>query len=87
MTTTLTSEVTSILATEGDGWTPRWAACTNAMTDAYGNTVAIHDRGETVLLEFEYALPGLVETLHLDPSHGARRIAAIISALAAAPTS
>ena len=84
MTTTLTAEVTTILADEE--WHPRWAACTNAMTDAYGNTVAIHDRGETVLIEFEYALPGLVETLHLDPSHGARRIAVVISALAAAPS-
>lgn len=81
---TLTSEITAILAR--DEWTPRWTACKNAMKDEYGNQVAIHNRGETVLIEFEYALPGgAVEILHLDPSHGSARIARVISALAAPP--
>jgi hypothetical protein len=80
-TETLTGQITAILA--ADEWQPRWAACQNAMTDPYGNTVAIHDQGETILIEFEYALPGSVETMHLDPTHGARRIAMVIIALAA----
>lgn len=81
----LTTDITAALAKYGDSWRPSWAACLNAMTDTYGNTVAIHDQGETVLVEFEYALGGVVETLHLAAKHGGRRIAAVIDALAAAP--
>lgn len=81
---TITTDITGILAT--DEWRPRWPACRNAMTDPYGNTVAIHEPDdETVKLEFEYALPGSVEVLHLDPRHGAHRIAAVITALATPP--
>jgi hypothetical protein len=77
----ITTETTSILA--ADEWTPRWAACTNSMQDPYGNAVTIHETDETVRIEFEYALPGVVEVLHLNPRHGAHRIAAVIIALAA----
>ena len=82
-TQTFTSQVVSILA--ADGWAPRWAACTNSVKDTYGNAVTIHDRGETVQVEFEYALAGLVETMHLDPAPGAHRVAVVVDALAAAP--
>ncbi len=84
--TTITSEITDAL--DGDG---NWAKpynmpnVRNLRTDAYGNEVHIHDEGDTVRIEFEYALGGIVETMHLDPRHGARRIAAVIDALAAAP--
>ncbi|OHV03721.1 hypothetical protein [Mycobacterium talmoniae] len=84
-TSELTTDITAALAAYGGSWKPRWPACKNAMDDAYGNAVAIHDQGDTLLVEFEYTLGGRVETLHLDPTTGARRIAAIIAALAAAP--
>ena len=79
----LVAAVTAELAE--DGWRPRWAACLNAMDDEYGNSVAVHHQGETVLVEFEYALPGVAETLHLAAAHGGVRIARVIAALAAAP--
>ena len=87
---TLTADIVATLIDSGDGWRRRWAACQNALTDTYGNSVSIHhaDSGygsDTVHIEFEYALGGVVETLNLDPSPGARRIAAVIDALAAAP--
>lgn len=87
----LTTDITAALVAYGDSWKPRWAACKNAMQDTYGNSVSIHhtDGGygsDTVRIEFEYALGGMVETMNLNPAHGARRIAAVIDALAAAPT-
>lgn len=85
ITSTLTTEITEILA--AGEWAKPWNMpnVTNLRTDHYGNTVHIHEQGDTVLIEFEYALGGVVEMLHLDPDHGARRIAAVISALAAPP--
>lgn len=81
-TTTLTADIAAILAK--DGWTKPWNMpnVTNYHVDEYGNRAAIHENGEMVRIEFEYALPGVVETLNLCPSHGAARIAAVISALA-----
>ena len=86
-TTNITSDITDALADYGDSWAKPWNMpnVTNLRTDAYGNTVHIHDQGETVRIEFEYALGGVVETMDLNPAHGGRRIAAVIDALAAAP--
>lgn len=79
-TLTVTDAVATILAE--DEWRPRWGGWTKAMEDPYGNTVNIIDDGDTLRIEFGYALPGVVEVMHLDPSHGARRIALAILALA-----
>lgn len=83
----LPAEVVAILIANGDGWRPTWPAVTNAATDAYGNSVSVHraDLGDGVRVEFEYALGGIVEVLHLAAQHGAARVAAIIQAAAAAP--
>lgn len=81
----LQTEVVATLIAKGDGWRPAWAACTNAATDAYGNSVSVHHIGDAVRVEFEYALGGIVEVLHLAAQHGAGRIAAVVQALAAAP--
>lgn len=83
-TSTITGEIADLLI--ADGWTYRWMNTPNHLGDEYGNTVAIYDTGEPeepIKVEFEYALPGgSVETLHLDPTRGAHRIAVVISALA-----
>lgn len=81
----ITADITDALADYG--WTKpsNMPNVTNTRTDAYGNTVHIHDHGETVRIEFEYTLGGIVETMDLNPAHGGRRIAAVIDALAAAP--
>lgn len=83
----LQTEVVATLIANGDGWRRAWPACTNAATDPYGNRVSVHHdrRGETLYVEFEYALGGVVETLNLSTQHGAARIAAVIQTLAAAP--
>jgi hypothetical protein len=83
----LQAEVVATLIANGDGWRPAWAACTNAATDTYGNHVSVHYDGRraAVCVEFEYALGGIVEVLHLAAQHGAARIAAVIQTLAAAP--
>lgn len=79
-TTTLTHDITTLLAE--DGWQRRWATSANAMTDEYGNIAHIHEYGDGVRIEFEYALPGVVETLYLRNTTGARRIVLVILALA-----
>ena len=82
--TTTVADVVEIL--EADGWHRTWAACRNSVTDEYGNTAALHAHdADAVTVSFEYALGGIVETMHLDPRHGALRIAKIISAAAEAP--
>lgn len=84
----LQAEIVATLIADGDEWRPAWATCTNAADDTYGNRVSVHHAAhdDTVRVEFEYALGGIVEVLRLAAEHGAARIAAAIQALAAAPT-
>lgn len=87
-TDTTPAIITEIVAAlDADGWTTpsNWRAVNNYRVDEFGNRVTLNHTGDTVRVEFEYALPGIVETMHLDPGHGAARIAAVISTLAAAP--
>lgn len=81
--TDIRADITAAL--EQDGWVSRWRNHPGAMKDEFGNAVTFTVGSETVSVEFEYAIPGIVETMHLDPQHGAARVAAVISMLAAAP--
>jgi hypothetical protein len=79
----LVADVVEIL--EAAGWHRTWAACRNSVTDEMGTTASLHHFYDTLRVEVEYALPGVVETLSLDPKHGATRVAKIILAAAEAP--
>lgn len=79
-TATATENIAAIL--RAAQWRPLWAVCRNAFTDERGNIATIHETDETVSITFEYAMPGMVETLHLDPNYGADRIARVIIAMA-----
>lgn len=86
-TRNLVADVVEILGAAG--WRPTWPACRNAMTDEMGSGVAVHynaTRDDAVHLEFSHALPGgVVETMYLDATLGATRIAKIILVAADAP--
>lgn len=86
-TRNLVADVVEILGAAG--WRPTWPACRNAMTDEMGSGVAVHynaTRDDAVRLEFSHALPGgVVETMYLDATLGATRIAKIILVAADAP--
>lgn len=79
------ADIIAVLDT--DGWTTpaNWRNVRNHRVDEFGNAVTVHAEGDTVRVEFDYAIPGIVETMNLDPRHGGERIARIIAALAAAP--
>ena len=82
----LVADVVEIL--EAAGWHKTWPACRNSVTDEMGTTAALHytpERDDAVHVELSYALPGVSETMYLEPSHGATRVAKIILAAAEAP--
>jgi hypothetical protein len=85
ITDTVTLVNDTIAALVDGGWAPR---SNTALVDPHGNIVTIHDRGQSyeIFVTFESAGDNLsMDVLHLDAQHGAKRIAAVINALAAVP--
>ena len=83
-TRSLIDDVTEILA--ADGWVKSWPNSNAPMSDEYGNIAHLSNPTiDDFCVEFEYALGGVVESVHMDPMHGAGRIARVISALSSAP--
>ena len=79
----IVSDIVEIM--QAAGWVPTWPAVRNSVKDECGNEVAFHFDGldlDSVKVEFQYALPGVVEIMNLDPQHGAARIARIVMAAA-----
>lgn len=81
-TASVTNGVTALLDSKGWAAPWNWKNVANFRVDKYGNRVSIHETVDTVRIEFEHAsAPHVVETLDLDPTHGAERVVTVIEAL------